>query len=267
MLKVRLTQVRQRLARVVALKAWTPRWSTEKLPDTCHPQRREVCRKIKSVGQVEPSWRRHPNPHGSGPSKCGVRHSQPHPFHVAEFVPAAKHPMLVGLAQGRREGGPAIELHSRWASWCRWETSRTASLPDSNGQHTNPTTQTGPLDAIHPKEPTHEASEDTPTQGPAAGPANLGRPAAAHIPRPSATVHAMDQVQSNLAPIVVTFDRRRRGIQEPSGKGNFKSRARWTPWTKWAHTTLLFHHPTSSAPGFACSRNWARCRSTLGNAR
>ena len=139
-----------------------------------YPQRRKVCRKIKSVGQVEPSWRRHPNPHGSGPSKCGVRHSQPHPFHVAEFVPAAKHPMLVGLAQGRREGGPAIELpkvgelvslgniSDRIVARFQWPTHQPNNTNGATRRHSS-------------KGTTHGAFRGHPTQGPAAGPANLGR--------------------------------------------------------------------------------------------
>jgi len=91
--------------------------------------------------------------------------------------------------------------------------------------------------------------------------------AALHMPRPSATVQFTDQSQSSQGACVGPLDRRRLRIQARSERGNFKSRARLTPWTKWAHITLWLHHPTNSAFGLASLRNMARCRSTLGNAR
>ena len=90
---------------------------------------------------------------------------------------------------------------------------------------------------------------------------------ALHMPRPSATVQFTDQSHSRQGACVGPLDRRRLRIQERSERGNFKSRARLTPWTKWAHITLWLHHPTNSAFGLASLRNMARCRSTLGSAR
>ena len=91
--------------------------------------------------------------------------------------------------------------------------------------------------------------------------------AALHIPKLSATVQLTDQAMSSQGYCVGPFDRRRHGIQARSERGNFKSRAQLTPWTKWAQITLWLHHPTNSAFGLASFRNMARCRSTLGNAR
>ena len=91
--------------------------------------------------------------------------------------------------------------------------------------------------------------------------------AALHIPKPSTTVQLTDQSMSSEGPDFGPLDRRRDVIQKRSERGNFKSRARFTPWTKWAQITLWSHHPTNSPSGLASLRNIARCRSTLGNAR
>ena len=156
-------------------------------------------------------------------------------------------------------------FHATWASpkWsARWA-ALTESLEDD--------VQTSPR---HPSSISHVgdladtcSNPRTPQVVTGQGTSKSWKQAALHMPRPSATVQFTDQSQSSQGACVGPLDRRRLRIQERSERGNFKSRARLTPWTKWAHITLLLHHPTNSAFGLASLRNMARCRSTLGSAR
>ena len=169
-LKVRLTQVRQRFARVAVVEGPD---STLVDPRNCPtrvtPKEERCAGKSKAsdksnlLGDVT---RIHMGP---PPKRCQLPTTT---FPCGRIVSAAKHPMLVGLAKGRREGGPAIELPQggRGGVVGKHLGPHRCQIPR---QHTNPTTQTRPLDAIHPKEPTHEAFRGHPTPGPAAGPANL----------------------------------------------------------------------------------------------
>ena len=250
----------------MALNAWTPRWSTREIRQHGPFPKKQDGRKIKGVGQVEPSWRRHPNPLGPGPSKCAVGHAQPQPRHVAEFVPTENTPCWLALPkEGVKVGLQSIA--PRWARWCRWETSRTASLPDSNAQHTNPTTQTGPLDAIHPKEPTHEACRGHPTQGPAAGPANLGRqlrptfPDQAQRSMPWTKFNrTWPRLSSHLTDVGEEF---RSALERATSNHARAGRLGRNGPTPRSCSTIPRVQPQNAA----CLRSWARCRSTLGNAR
>lgn len=69
--------------------------------------------------------------------------------------------------------------------------------------------------------------------------------AVAHIPKPKATVHGTGQVQHDLRGHLAAMNCSKLAIQERCEEGNCRSRARFTPLTKWAQITLSFHHPAN----------------------
>ena len=157
------------------LKTWTPLWSNQETARHGSPP--------KKKGAPENQRRRTSRTFlATSPESTGVHMLEPrclaHPttsFPCGRNCPDRQTPRVAWTCPRKTRRWVCNRVAPRWASWCRWETSQTVSLPDSNGQHPSPTRRTGPLDAIHSKEPTHEALRGLPKSGQAAGAVDLGR--------------------------------------------------------------------------------------------